>query len=128
MKFYIATKLENWTAHNEVRDWLTARGHTITYDWTTHGPVWRRGLEAVNAVARAEHDGVRAAELVIVLWPGGRGTHVELGMALEAGCRVVLVSGVEGHHEASPEVCAFYHHPSVERVRTIAELRTLLDS
>lgn len=121
MKYYIATKLENHGEHNRLRDMLNAAGHECTYDWSVHGPVYGSGLEKVREVATLELQGVLDADAVVVLWPGGRGTHVELGAALAAGKPVVVASDVEGHHVASPETCAFYHHPFVTRVRTLED-------
>lgn len=122
MNFYIATKLENHREHNRLRDILIAAGHSITYDWTEHGPVYTHGLKRVAEVADLEIKGVRDADVVIVLWPGGRGTHVELGAAIAGNKFIVLVSEVEGHHIASPETCAFYHHNLVFRCRNISEV------
>ncbi|EIQ01112.1 Nucleoside 2-deoxyribosyltransferase [Opitutaceae bacterium TAV1] len=127
MKYYIASKLENHAAHNRLRDSLTAIGHTITYDWTHHGAVYRHGLERIREVAKLETLGVLNADVVIVLWPGGRGTHTELGMALGAGKPVIFISDDERHHQATTETCAFYHHPLVTRGRTVAEVPALLD-
>jgi len=122
MKYYIATKLENHEQHNQVRDMLAERGHEITYDWTVHGPVWSEGLDRCREVAMLETQGVVDADVVIVLWPGGRGTHAELGIALGCGKMVIFVSDVAGHHEASPDVCAFYYHELVDRCRSIDEI------
>ncbi len=115
MRFYIATRLENHAEHNRLRDALAALGHKITYDWTRHGAVWRRGMEVIEEVAKSEARGVLEADEVIVLWPGGRGTHVEMGIAIGAGIPISFVSDVAEHHAASPETCAFYHHPTVRR-------------
>lgn len=125
IKFYIATKLENWQAHNWLRDRLLDAGHEITYDWTVHGPVYSKGLGEVCLVAHKEAKGVRDADIVIMLWPGGRGTHVELGMALAHGKPVFFVSDVEEHHEATAETCAFYHHCLVIRSKTVEEFLEL---
>jgi nucleoside 2-deoxyribosyltransferase len=121
LKYYIATKLENHAEHNRIRDLLNARGHECTYDWTHHGPVHSRGLDVVQEVAIAEAKGVIESDVVIVLWPGGRGTHVELGVALGRQIPVILWTEVEGHRVASPETCAFYHHPLVRLVKNQAE-------
>lgn len=125
MRYYIATSLENMPAHNALRDRL---GPGITYDWTLHGPVFRDGLARIAEVAERELNGIRDADVVIVLWPGGRGTHVELGAALALGKRVYFVSDVPGHHEACAETCAFYHHPLVTRVRTVEQLLACLET
>lgn len=121
LRFYIATSLENWAAHNALNATLTARGHKITYDWTTHGPVYSHGLEAICDVAHKEANGVRDADFIVMLWPSGRGTHVELGMALALEKRVFFVSPVEEHHKATKETCAFYHHSLVRRSKDIAQ-------
>ena len=126
MKYYIASKLENHAEHNRVRDALNALGHEITYDWTPHGPVYGSGLARVREVAELETRGVLDADFVVVLWPGGRGTHVELGMAIAAGKRVVFISADERHHQATTETCAFYHHPLVRRGREASEIPALL--
>ena len=128
MKFYIATKLENHREHNRIRDLLHSAGHEITYDWTHHGPVYKDGLDRVREIAVLESQGVIDADAVIVLWPGGRGTHVELGIAIALGKRIVLFTDVDGHHESTPETCAFYHHPYVRLVKhsdRIAEALTV---
>lgn len=121
MKYYIATKLENHSEHNLLRDLLNARGHEITYDWTAHGPVWSKGIKAIEEVAELEINGVRDSDFVVVLWPGGRGTHVEMGIAIGVGIPIYFISDVEGHHKADPEICAFYCSPGVIRFRTIEE-------
>ncbi len=108
LKYYIATRLERHADHNTVRDHLAALGHEITYDWTVHGPVWRSGVERIREVAALELQGVVDADVVVVLLPGGRGTHAELGMALATGKRIVLHGAAE-NFGATPETCAFYH-------------------
>lgn len=112
MKFYVATRLERAAEHNLVRDTLMKLGHEITYDWTVHGPVWRDGPERIREVAQRELQGVLDADVVVVLLPGGRGTHAELGMALAAN-KPVLLHGDVHMFGADPETCAFYHHPNV---------------
>lgn len=114
MKYYIATKLENHKAHNELRDWLNSQGHQITFDWTINGPVWTKGLLVINTIAHLETLGVLDCDVLIMLWPGGRGTHVELGIALGTNKRIFIL--------ASSETCAFYHHSKVVLVKTHSEL------
>ncbi|HWR22961.1 MAG TPA: hypothetical protein VN366_05720, partial [Feifaniaceae bacterium] len=92
MTYYIASGLEN-----SLRVGLAAEAlsrHTRTYDWTTHGDIRREGPERMQGVSAAELEAVVAAELALVLLPGGKGTHTELGAALAAGRekRVILWS------------------------------------
>jgi hypothetical protein len=116
MNFYIATRLENHAQHNDVRDRLIAMGHELTYDWTKHGPVWRSGCEVIRETAIAERQGVQDADFVVVLLPGGRGTHVELGMALALRTPVIIWAADDSQFGACPETCAFYHDPIVRTI------------
>lgn len=116
MRYYIATKLARHTAHNEVRDELDRDGWACTYDWTRHGSVKDQGKARIRQVAAAETRGVLEADVVIVLLPGGRGTHAELGMALAAGKPVILHSETGEEFEDGASTCAFYWHPLCRRV------------
>lgn len=113
--FYIAGRLENVAQVQVVRDTLLARGWKCTYDWTIAGPITGSSA-ALQEVAEKEMKGVLTAEVVFVLLPGGRGTHVELGLAIAAqrsmptkkifiwaptAQQVLLGTG--------RETCAFYH-------------------
>ncbi len=139
MKYYIASGLGNFKQVQELKAVLDARGWEHTYDWTKHGPVWHEGLASLSAVAAAEAEGVLAAEVVIALLPGGRGTHTEVGMAIgqvqlglmivEAGLaesldrRIVIYSPTpEKDFAVGPGTCAFYHHPLVERFSSWDEM------
>lgn len=114
MKFHIATRLENHQLHTVVRDLLHSyTRHRITYDWTAHGSVWQAGAEKIREVAQLEKRGVAEADYVIVLLPGGRGTHAELGMALALGKPVLMYSPDLEVFQAHPSTCAFYHDPQV---------------
>lgn len=116
MKVYIATSLERAAVHNELRDLLAAEDIGVTYDWTVHGSVRDTTPERIAEVAELELDGATTADAGVVLLPGGRGTHTELGMTLAMSKRVFL------HHETGAgvfelgrETCAFYWHPLVVR-------------
>jgi hypothetical protein len=71
--------------HNSVRDALKNRGHEISYDWTLHGSVKSVSKERLREVASLELDGISEADFVVVLLPGGNGTHsllMQLAMLL----------------------------------------------
>ncbi|MDB4278264.1 hypothetical protein N9917_01540 [Deltaproteobacteria bacterium] len=83
-RFYIATTVSNWKNHNTVRDFLISQGHTITYDWTVNtnaGDLRGRPVPFIQEVAEGEANGIRDADFVVALLPGGFGTHAEIGMA-----------------------------------------------
>ena len=112
MKFYIASALENHASVSLAATMLKNAGHTHTYDWTEHGSVQRDGDARIAEVAANEIAGVWAADVVIVLLPGGRGTHTELGVAIGAGKQVHVHGPML---DASGRTCAFYHAPNVTR-------------
>jgi hypothetical protein len=105
MKLYVASSLENIPQVQRFVQEAQRRGHTLTYSWWLHGPVFNPCLtrleneELLRLTAEAELNGVVEADNVVVLLPGGRGTHVELGGALVTAAyladdfRRVIVSG-----------------------------------
>lgn len=126
MRCYVATSLGNAAEAKALADELVKQGHSITYDWTRHGSVQSEGLERIREVATLEAQGVFGAEAVIVIMPGGRGTHVELGMAIACamlrGSRVIILSDADHLLDSDKRTCAFYHHPTVEIVASPSEV------
>ena len=117
MKFYVASGLVNRDRVRSVVDALAALGHTPAYDWTLHGDVRRCGEERMREVAGKEAQGVVESELVLLMLPGGAGTHTELGLALAArGNKRILLWSATGREFQGNETCVFYHHPAVRRI------------
>src|SRR5688500_16566149 len=92
LRFYIASSLDNIEAVNRLRDELVECGYVQSYDWTEHGSV-QANPESWKEVCDAEITGVFDADFLIVLLPGGRGTHVELGIALARSIPIIIVGG-----------------------------------
>lgn len=118
MKFYIASRLENAEEVKRVANVLKAAGHEQTYDWTAHGSVEDEGEPRMAEVALAETNGVANADLVLVLLPGGRGTHTELGIAIGRGKAILLCGFNEGILRGTVKrQCSFYQYPgNVKRI------------
>lgn len=110
LRFYVASALENAAIVREYRRLIRERGGVITCDWTAHGSVQADGSERIAEVAAAEVRGVISADRVIVVLPGGRGTHTELGIAIGRGIPVAIVGPLVG---ADGRECAFYRAPGV---------------
>ena len=113
MKFYIASKLENHAQVRQLSAMLKQLGWTHTYDWTVHGSVKETDAETLKAVGQKEYNGVKDADLVIVLTPQGRGTHVELGMAIALDKLVYLCHEDETYFQCDDNTSAFYWLPNV---------------
>ena len=116
MRFYIASGLKNAENVRVAAQALTDLGHVHAYDWTRHGDVRKEGGERLAEVAAVELAAVTSSELVLVMLPGGCGTHTELGAALVApGDRRVWIYGDKGFFASDERTCAFYFHPRVRR-------------
>ena len=85
MTFYVASGVANCSRVNEAAAALAANGHYRTYDWTTHGSVKDTSDAFKRMVAASEAGGVAGAELVVLLLPGGKGTHTALPLPAPAG-------------------------------------------
>lgn len=114
-KVYIATSLTNADRAALVAKVLEECGHTITYPWWAHGAAGHAGMARLAEVAEAELTGVMAADVVVVLLPGGRGTHFEMGAAIAAGTPVLLWSEYGADFEVTNAACAFHFLHAVQR-------------
>lgn len=108
MHFYIATAFERKVDHNVIRDALCKAGHLITHDWTPTG--LDANIDLWASIAVADIRGVLDADVLIVLLPGQRGTHAEMGAALAAGIPVVIIAPRAGDLDHP-----FYFHPGITR-------------
>lgn len=112
MRYYIASRIENAERVKELHALFRAAGWSCTYDWSVHGSVRGEGVtrETLSRVALAEMNGVTDADVVIVLLPGGRGTHVEMGAAIAVETPLVLWSpDPERDFSCDERTSAFYH-------------------
>jgi nucleoside 2-deoxyribosyltransferase len=108
MKYYIASSLENAEQVKRLIWLLKSWGWQVTYDWTKHGSVQAEGREVIKETAKKELAGVKEADLVIILLPGGRGTHIEMGAALALGKPVILYAEDNTVLEQTKRICSFY--------------------
>lgn len=113
MRFYIGSGFKNCELVNHYADLLTARGWTRTYDWTAHAG-GGFSLEDLADFARRERRAIGEADVAVILLPAGRGTHVELGMALALGKKVFLCGG--GEEFSLENTVNFYQLPEVVRL------------
>lgn len=118
MRIYVASGLPNRERVAVVLEYCVHMGHQITYNWTQHGDVRAQGEDVMSYVSTNEVRAVRDAELILVLLPGGKGTHIELGIALgsRSNKRILLWSEDPALFEEPSETCVFYHHPAIERI------------
>lgn len=98
---YIATGYNNREGYVRARDLARRFGLAVSFNWTLYDPppeFSRRERDGFfRWAAEAELAGVRAADLVLGLLPGGLGTHAEIGMALALGKPLVLYAAKPEH-------------------------------
>ena len=117
MKIYLCSRYSRRDEMRSVREELQRLGHTVTSRWLD--TEWERKDDSGSAAAPPEYreqyavvdmDDVLNSDCLIAFTEeprgGGRGgRHVEFGIALALGKRLIVV----GHREN-----LFYHHPAVE--------------
>ncbi|EIT87070.1 group-specific protein [Fictibacillus macauensis ZFHKF-1] len=107
--FYIASGFQNKALVQQLKAQLEAHGFEHTYDWTVNERATT--ADALRAIGEAELQGVKQADFLVVLLPGGNGTHVELGIALAEGKTVYLYEADEASfHE---KLTTFYYIQNV---------------
>ena len=122
MRYYIATRTDRIPEHNALRDRLAASGCEITYDWTENFASSAIATTEMAKIAALETKGVLDADWVFVLLDGGRGTHVELGIAIATGKDIVIVeSASNGLLGGYSELCPFYLCNGCTIVKNTAE-------
>ena len=120
MKFYIASRLGNYQQVQLLAEKLKTAGWIHTYDWTDewmkHKPTDLANEQDLAAIAKQEFEGVAQADVVIILTPQGRGTHIELGMALALNKTVFICHSDDTYFKGDDNTTAFYLLPQIIRV------------
>ncbi|KPL58861.1 nucleoside 2-deoxyribosyltransferase [Rossellomorea vietnamensis] len=112
MKFYIASSFANKDLVRYVSHKLEQKGYTQTYDWTRNERA--STVKDLQRIGQNEKDAITDSKVVIIILPGGKGSHVELGMALGHGKRIILYSP-NGEINDFASTTTFYHLPEVEK-------------
>ena len=113
MKFYLASGFQNKKAVNYVSEKLIAAGCVHTYDWTKNDRA--STLEELKVIGEAEKNAIVESDVVVILLPGGKGSHIELGIAIGQRKKIVLYSADEKVNDFDT-TSTFYHLPEVEQV------------
>lgn len=111
MKFYIGSEMKNRILVNYYVKALKEIGWKHTYNWTDNV---NKEITKKNLVeyAKSEFQGIIDSDVVIILLPAGRGTHIELGMALALNKKVYLCSLTEEEFSVENTV-VFYELPNI---------------
>jgi hypothetical protein len=108
-RFYLSTRMDRLHEGKALSDALVEHGWSCTFNWTALG---RFASDQFPNVAQAEVEGIREADVLIALLPGGFGTHVEIGVALALGKTIILHAQTQEVLE-TPYPCVFHYHPAI---------------
>ncbi len=109
--FYIASSFQNVNKVHEIFKELKKNGYLETYDWTKNNRT--SSVESLRLIGEEERAAVLSADFLIVLLPAGKGSHVELGIALGAEKKVFLYAP---SIEVTSLDSTFYYLPEVTHV------------
>jgi nucleoside 2-deoxyribosyltransferase len=109
-RFFLSTRKDRSAEADALSAGLKVRGWERTLAWTGEDS---ESSEGNAAIAVAELEGVREADVLVVLLPGGYGTHVEIGAALALG-KPVILHAPDRKTLVTPYLCVFHYHPAVK--------------
>lgn len=114
MRFYIGSGFKNCELVNKFSEILRKNGWQHTYNWTENinDDVT---FEDLIVYSESEKKGIADADVVIILLPAGRGTHIELGMALALDKIIYLCSSDKDEFSIENTV-GFYELPQIRKV------------
>lgn len=113
MKFYVASSFSNIENVRIVSGVLRNHGFCQTYDWTINNRA--NSIESLTAIGESEKKGVAESDILVVLLPGGKGSHIEMGIALGLGKTVYLYSSKEEYFVDYSMTSTFYHIEGVKK-------------
>ena len=114
VKFYIGSGFKNCELVNYYSKILEENGWEHTYNWTKNISN-DETIENLIEYSKLEQKGIKDADVVIILLPAGRGTHIELGMALALNKKIFLCSATKDEFSIENTV-NFYQLPNIVRL------------
>ncbi|MGF2615784.1 group-specific protein [Rossellomorea vietnamensis] len=112
MKFYTASSFKNIESVRYVNEELKRIGYIHTYDWTQNDRASSQG--DLERIGREEKRAVIASDFIIVILPAGKGSHIEMGIAIGLEKKIMLYSPNEEVNDRAL-TSTFYHLPEVEK-------------
>lgn len=114
MNFYIGSGMKNCDLVNYYSKILEENGWKHTYNWTKniHDD---ETIEDLIKYSKLEQQAIIDSDVVVILLPAGRGTHIELGMALALNKEIFLCSETKEEFSMGNTV-NFYQLPNIIRL------------
>ena len=112
MNFYIASSFSNIDKVRELSNKLKSIGYIHSYDWTQNERA--NSIEALYNIGEKEKEAVMYSDFFVILLPAGKGSHIEMGIALGLGKRVYLYSATNEIYDYD-KTSTFYHIDGVDK-------------
>lgn len=112
MKFYIASSFQNIKQVRELAELLKGKGWKHTYDWTDN--LKAESYAHLAEIGKKEMNAVSESDLLIVILPAGKGSHIEMGIALSLEKSIYLFSTCKSAYNFD-QTSTFYHVDGVNR-------------
>lgn len=119
MKIYLASSLNNAERVKELKTLVEDIGYKITYEWYTHGLITDQSV--LPEIGKLESQGVIDCDVLLMIQPAALGSHVELGIAIALGKKIIIFEEVEPIQQKP-----FYFLPGIEKHRNVDDLITAL--
>lgn len=111
-KFYIAGSFRQLALINQLATQLEAAGYTRTFDWgKATDPATLSGL---RDIAELEIQGIKDADFLVFVFPGGKGANVEFGVATALQKPIYLLD-TTGQLKNPADTCTFYEMDHVKK-------------
>ena len=114
MKFYVGSSLKNYELVNYYSKRLKEKGWIQTYDWVKNINEDIK-IEDLKQYAMLEVKAISNADVVIILFPAGRGSHIELGIAQALNKKIFLCSNNKEEFSLKNTV-AFYELSNIVKL------------
>ena len=114
MKFYVGSGMRNCKLVRYYANLLIESGWEQTHDWVKNVNDDISKDDMIK-YASLESQGIVDADVVIMLLPGGRGAHIELGMAMALNKKIFLCSTTKEEFSIENTV-AFYELPKITQL------------
>ncbi|RDI39121.1 nucleoside 2-deoxyribosyltransferase [Falsibacillus pallidus] len=112
-KFYVASSFRNIEQVRSISGQLKNKGYVQTYDWTDNSRA--STIKDLRDIGEKERIAVKDADFIIVLLPAGKGSHIELGIALGQG-KPIFLHSPDDKVMNFETTSTFYHVSGVEIV------------
>lgn len=114
MKFYIGAGFKNAELVRNLSKKLKAKGWIHTYNWAENIKE-NETVEDMMEFSKLEQKAIKDSDIIIIFMPAGRGTHIELGMAIAYNKKIYLCSKNKDDFDIRNTV-NFYEMPNIEKI------------